>query len=331
MADKEERYDMIQVGSGGILPSTLGQVFELAELMCRNGMAPKSMRNPQQLGLAMAAGMERGFKPFAAISCVAVINNKPVLHSDGPMALILKSGLMEDFKEEWFGEPYADNFGCLWSVKRHDVPGWFRADFTVDDAKRAELWDQLSTWKKYPKRMLKNRARALALRDGFSDILQGIALSDEVGDGEDPFPEQPLPEQIVPEADIDRAAGAPAEPLKPLEPDASITVEGHDVNPPAPQETQSPNAKKGMRTSGPSSLPWYETDQGIALHGRLKTAAQTMKWGREKTMRWIRHQVFSRTEVDEASDAELLHNLTEEEVAMVVVKLETIVAMQTAS
>jgi hypothetical protein len=56
--------------------------------------------------------------------------------------------------------------------------------FTVRDAKRANLWmnSNKDPWIKYPDRMLFNRARAFALRDGFADALMGLSIAEEVMD-----------------------------------------------------------------------------------------------------------------------------------------------------
>ncbi|MGH6729111.1 MAG: hypothetical protein ACREBK_03065, partial [Sphingomicrobium sp.] len=56
--------------------------------------------------------------------------------------------------------------------------------FTVRDAERAGLWmnAKRKPWVHYPKRMLFNRARAFALRDGFADALAGLSITEEVLD-----------------------------------------------------------------------------------------------------------------------------------------------------
>jgi hypothetical protein len=41
-------------------------------------------------------------------------------------------------------------------------------------------------WLMFPKRMLFNRARAFALRDGFADGLQGLSIAEEVLDHIEP-------------------------------------------------------------------------------------------------------------------------------------------------
>jgi len=52
--------------------------------------------------------------------------------------------------------------------------------FSVEDAKRAGLWQKPGPWTDYPKRMLAMRARAFALRDAFPDVLAGLYLREEI-------------------------------------------------------------------------------------------------------------------------------------------------------
>ena len=51
--------------------------------------------------------------------------------------------------------------------------------FSIDDAKRAGLWQKPGPWTDYPDRMLMMRARAFALRDAFPDVLMGLYLREE--------------------------------------------------------------------------------------------------------------------------------------------------------
>lgn len=68
---------------------------------------------------------------------------------------------------------WPDDYGWTVSYWRVGQENPYVATFTVRDARRAKLWANTDreTWVKYPDRMLFNRARAWALRDGFSDAL----------------------------------------------------------------------------------------------------------------------------------------------------------------
>jgi hypothetical protein len=54
--------------------------------------------------------------------------------------------------------------------------------YSVEDAKRAGLWNKQGPWTQYPKRMLQMRARGFALRDAFPDVLKGLITVEEAQD-----------------------------------------------------------------------------------------------------------------------------------------------------
>jgi hypothetical protein len=67
------------------------------------------------------------------------------------------------------------------TVRRKGRPTPSCAVFSWKDAKQAALAGK-DTYKQYPGRMLKARARAFALRDAFPDVLCGVYSSDEAAD-----------------------------------------------------------------------------------------------------------------------------------------------------
>ena len=87
---------------------------------------------------------------------------------------------MESHKE-WF-EGNGDTRKAFCTVKRKGDPEVKSGEFSVADAKKAGLWGKTGPWTQYSDRMLKMRARGFALRDGFSDVLRGLGIAEEVQD-----------------------------------------------------------------------------------------------------------------------------------------------------
>jgi hypothetical protein len=81
--------------------------------------------------------------------------------------------------------------------------------FSVTDAKKAQLWGKGGPWSQYARRMLQMRARGFALRDAFPDVLRGLITAEEAQDYPTPEPvrepvvvrtrttPQPHPEPVV--------------------------------------------------------------------------------------------------------------------------------------
>src|SRR5436305_10480847 len=90
-----------------LLPSSRTELRELAGLMAVAGWAPDAYRdlegNYQQPRIEMAIlhGVSVGLGPVAAVQSIAVIDGMPTIWGDGALALIERSGLLEDMSEEY--------------------------------------------------------------------------------------------------------------------------------------------------------------------------------------------------------------------------------------
>lgn len=196
-----------------IVPRTIEECFRLAQLICKAGLAPSSYDNdPQKVVLGIMKGMEVGFPPITGLGTIMIINNRACIWGDGAMALCQSRGVVDQTAVVWTGAapgaeiPPSDDWGCIFRVWRKNQAQPYEGKFTVLDAKRAHLWmnPKKQPWCLYPQRMLLNRARAFALRDGFADCLSGLSIAEEVQD---------LPEAPAPEADtsfLDDSIAAPA-------------------------------------------------------------------------------------------------------------------------
>jgi len=129
--------------------------------------------------------MEVGLPPMRALQSIATINGKPAIYGDAQLALTRKSGLLEVFEESYEGEEGSDGFTAICTVKRRGDAEATVEKFSVADAKKAKLWGKVGPWVTHPKRMLRYKARAFALRDKFADVLLGLCHSVEEMQGEE--------------------------------------------------------------------------------------------------------------------------------------------------
>jgi hypothetical protein len=170
----------------GIIPQTFDEAWRIANAVCMAGMAPYGLNTPEKATIAILHGLEVGMAPMNALQSIAVINGKPAIYGDGALGLVLGSGKMETYKEWLEGEGDARVAYC--QVKRRGDPEPKLGKFSVADAKKAKLWmkkghkGEDTPWVTYEERMLKMRARAFALRDGFADVLKGLAIVEEIRD-----------------------------------------------------------------------------------------------------------------------------------------------------
>lgn len=163
-----------------IVPQDFDGAYRIANAVVRAGMAPKGLDTPEKAMVAIMHGMEVGFTPMAALQSIAVVNGRPAIWGDGAIGLVQASGLMESIRETADGEGDAKTATCV--VKRKGNPDPIIGKFSVADARKAGLWGKAGPWTQYPDRMLQMRARGFALRDGFSDVLRGLGIAEEVQD-----------------------------------------------------------------------------------------------------------------------------------------------------
>jgi len=171
-----------QLVAGGnvaaIIPRSLEETFRLAGAISASGMAPNTLNSPEKVMVAIIAGAELGMPPFQSLQSFAVINGRPALWGDGLIGVVRSHG----FKvREWI-EGEGDQMVARCEVTRPDNGEVFPGEFSVADAKKANLWGKAGPWQSSPKRMLKMRARGFACRDGAADVLRGFQLREEVED-----------------------------------------------------------------------------------------------------------------------------------------------------
>jgi len=176
MANEVEQY----TGDGfAITKQKMADLQSFVSLTIKGGFAPKGMTVERGV-CAIVYGIELGLNPMQSLQQVAVINGRPAMFGDGPLALCLKSGVMEGSPIESF-EGKGEDLTAVCTVKRKgSEPATKR--FSVAMAKKASLWGKQGPWTQYPSRMLQVRARAMALRDQFADVLAGIHIGEEARD-----------------------------------------------------------------------------------------------------------------------------------------------------
>jgi hypothetical protein len=177
-----------------LTPSSLSEAMEFAKVIADSEFVPKDLRGkPGSILVCVQMGMELGLPPMQSLQGIACINGRPAVWGDTLLALVRASPHFEAIHEEQSDQ------GAICTVKRRGEPAR-TVTFTVEDAKRAGLWqteakvkrrskeggwyetDNDSPWFRYPRRMLQMRTRAFALRDMFADVLKGIAVAEEAED-----------------------------------------------------------------------------------------------------------------------------------------------------
>lgn len=174
--------------TGLLRPRNIEEAFRLAEAYVQSGILPERYKTAASVLTAMQFALELGLKPLTALRQIAVVNGTPCLFGDLPLSICYASGKLQSIKEVYVDKNLKEIclanqnigeqvFGALCLVKRQGVADIVESYFTMTEANQAGLLGS-PTWKKYPKRMLRYRARAQALKDLFADYLNGSAIAE---------------------------------------------------------------------------------------------------------------------------------------------------------
>jgi len=204
--------------------NTLTDIREFCKVLAGTDMVPKAYKGkPDDILVAILHGQEVGLPHLQALQSIAVVNGIPSIYGDAALAMVRASGKLEDF-DEWIEvdgfrqegpfpiQRYADENKAIVAYCRSKRTGMSRervTTYSVDDAKRAKLWEKKgqngfeTPWCTVPQRMLMWRARGWNLRDQFGDVLKGLAIYEEAMDidtspGRDGVFRALLPEPVDP-------------------------------------------------------------------------------------------------------------------------------------
>lgn len=182
MSGEDQKNTKVPVLAGtqlrAIVPDSLDSAFRLATAFVAGGITPRGMQRPEQVMIAILAGMEVGLTPLQAVQGIYIVNGRPTLFGDSLVAVVRGSGRCAWIKE-WI-EGTGDTVTAFCETLRVGEPESVRRSFTWKQAQKAGLTTKEGPWTAYPARMLAIKARNFCLRDVYADVLRG--LSDDADD-----------------------------------------------------------------------------------------------------------------------------------------------------
>lgn len=186
-AIKTNWFPPIPINDGAMVPQDANQLWCLALVAAKLGIKDKD--TPEKCFMAMLWGGTVGLGHLSSLRNISVINGTPSIWGDAALALVRNSPGFQDIKETIEKDPNTMQPVRAVCVLKRDVGNRIdevEREFTVLDAKTAGLYPgkEASAWRRYPKRMLQMRARGLAMRDLFPDVLQGLNVVSGIDDVE---------------------------------------------------------------------------------------------------------------------------------------------------
>lgn len=274
-----------------VVPQTFSDIQRVANQVIVAGIAPASLvkfpkagdgdedvraiglRNVAAVSSVLMAGAELGVPPMAALRMFTAINGRPALYADGNVAVVRKARdrdgkLICAYIRQGFERGDSDATTFAWcEAKRADNEEVHREEFSVEDAKRAGLWDDEAVverevwefnkaagkrqptmkkvpndapWFRYPKRMMMWRATGYCLRWLFADVLGGMIDEFEAREIEGLI-------DITPAAPATGGMEPPEPP--PISPKIEDQPEEDEAPEPPPETEASPDASQFPETA----------------------------------------------------------------------------------
>jgi hypothetical protein len=203
----------------GLMPTTLGEAFQLSSYLAKSGVIPKALKTPDAVLAVILAGMEVGLSPLRALNGITIISGNMTMKTDLQLALVRRSGLLQ-YHDEGFelrgqsdtsiADRARDGAKVLQLVAA--VPagmpyGWCTLQrvgdteprtyvFSWVDAERVKTseWEdgiksdiklsEKQTYKNFPQSMYPRRARGAGLQVLFSDVLANIPAQEAMEGGQ---------------------------------------------------------------------------------------------------------------------------------------------------
>jgi hypothetical protein len=173
-------------------------LWRFASGLCQGGLVPKGLSNhPGAVCGIIQAGAEIGFPPMHSLTALTFVNGRLGIMGEASRGLVrarhaLKPGTLIKLSlsaaaADLPAKPadWADDVTAIawcWPAGSTEAVTY---EFSVGDARRADLWNPSkpeSPWRKYPDRMLMNRAWGFLFRDHFSELFSGLWTVEELRD-----------------------------------------------------------------------------------------------------------------------------------------------------
>ena len=156
-----------------ILPEEWQVLTQQANALVASGFLPQSVNTVQKAVAIMTLGRELGIAAWASLTTINVIQGKPTISPQLMLALINRSGQLENMRIQ-------DEGGTVHVMMKRVGRSEHWEAFGQADAEKMGLWGK-DNWKKQPATMMKWRAVAACARVVFPDVILGLYTPEEMG------------------------------------------------------------------------------------------------------------------------------------------------------
>lgn len=187
-----------------------GELVRMIKIFMAGVALPKTLDTEAKVITAWQAAASLKVPPIIAIQNMAIIHGSLSIWGQLPKALAEATGDMEDFQLIFIDKDHnelslknknlnAEVWAAVCRIKRKGR-SYNEYWFSVDDAKKAGLFNKAGPWKDYTKIMLGRRAVGHGIKIEFPDALMGLNIAEydfsEAPDLKDVSPSRGAPQEL---------------------------------------------------------------------------------------------------------------------------------------
>lgn len=173
--------------NGEIETKTFEDLYRVSTQLLKSGMLPKAYDTVEKVMTGITMVRELKLAPLNGLKQLAIINGSPSLWGELPLALVRNSGLLESIDEFLIDKDYkkicfenrnldAEIYAAVCVIKRKGCEqksfAYTKMDADLNPNSRGMVW------KNYRSIMMKRRARSIAIKDEFGDVIGGITIAE---------------------------------------------------------------------------------------------------------------------------------------------------------
>jgi hypothetical protein len=162
----------------------LEKIKEVGMVIINSGFCPEHFKQSKDaVGAIMCieAGRKLGLTWMQSLSDIYPVKGRIGIMGSAARAVIFSSGVLDKWEEITEGTYPEDTYKHIIISKRKGLPGEFRSEFSVYDAKRAGLFGK-DIYQRYGKRLIMWRNIGFHSTDYYGDIMKGMKTVEELND-----------------------------------------------------------------------------------------------------------------------------------------------------
>ncbi|MFI5342840.1 MAG: hypothetical protein ACHQUC_01330 [Chlamydiales bacterium] len=176
---------------GSLMLATIAEQKSYATMLMKQGFISATFKTVEQVVIGIQYARALDVDPTLLLRKMYVVNGVPSLFSEGPLGLVQRTKEFESINEYFFDEngerivlPKKDQtyFGSATELMRRGDSKVQIDYFTIEDVARAGLDKgyngKKDVWVKYERIMIRYKARTMALRSKFANVLMGIPIAE---------------------------------------------------------------------------------------------------------------------------------------------------------